>query len=107
MEKEGKLHPSWRRWASPASPHMTPPGASQIQEVAREGGGEGEELEELGDGDQLEHWLLLEQEGRHLPGWFPGGLQPAVVVEPLLVHRGGGGDVLELHKLLGEVKLVL
>ena len=55
-----------------------------------------------GDGDQLEHWLLLEQEGRHLPGWFPGGLQPAVVVEPLLVHRGGGGDV-----LLGEVKLVL
>ena len=60
-----------------------------------------------GDGDQLEHWLLLEQEGRHLPGWFPGGLQPAVVVEPLLVHRGGGGDVLELHKLLGEVKLVL
>ena len=83
---------------------MTPPGASQIQEVAREGGGEGEEL---GDGDQLEHWLLLEQEGRHLPGWFLGGLQPAVVVEPLLVHRGGGGDVLELHKLLGEVKLVL
>ena len=60
-----------------------------------------------GDGDQLEHWLLLEQEGRHLPGWFPGGLQPAVVVEPLLVHRGGGGDVLELLKLLGEVKLVL
>ena len=60
-----------------------------------------------GDGDQLEHWLLLEQEGRHLPGWFPGGLQPAVVVEPLLVHRGGGGDVLELHKLLGEMKLVL
>ena len=60
-----------------------------------------------GDGDQLEHWLLLEQEGRHLPGWFPGGLQPAVVVEPLLVHRGGGGDVLELHKLSGEVKLVL
>ena len=104
MEKEGKLHPSWRRWASPDSPHMTPPGASQIQEVAREGGGEGEEL---GDGDQLEHWLLLEQEGRHLPGWFLGGLQPAVVVEPLLVHRGGGGDVLELHKLLGEVKLVL
>ena len=73
----------------------------------REGGGEGEELEELGDGDQLEHWLLLEQEGRHLPGWFLGGLQPAVVVEPLLVHRGGGSDVLELHKLLGEVKLVL
>ena len=60
-----------------------------------------------GDGDQLEHWLLLEQEGRHLPGWFLGGLQPAVVVEPLLVHRGGGSDVLELHKLLGEVKLVL
>ena len=59
------------------------------------------------DGDQLEHWLLLEQEGRHLPGWFRGGLQPAVVVEPLLVHRGGGGDVLELHKLLGEVKSVL
>ena len=59
------------------------------------------------DGDQLEHWLLLEQEGRHLPGWFPGGLQPAAVVEPLLVHHGDGGDVLELHQLLGKVKSVL
>ena len=59
------------------------------------------------DGDQLEHWLLLEQEGRHLPGWFPGGLQPAAVVEPLLVHHGDDGDVLELRKLLGEVKSVL
>ena len=70
-------------------------------------GREGDAEEGGHDGGQLEHWLLLEQEGRHLPGWFPGGLQPAVVVEPLLVHRGGGGDVLELHKLLGEVKLVL
>ena len=70
-------------------------------------GREGDAEEGGHDGGQLEHWLLLEQEGRHLPGWFLGGLQPAVVVEPLLVHRGGGGDVLELHKLLGEVKLVL
>ena len=46
VEREGELHPSWKRRASSAYPHMTSPDASQIQEVAREGGGEGERDED-------------------------------------------------------------
>ena len=66
MEKEGELHPSWRRWASPASPRMTSPGASQNQEVAREGGVEGERVE-----GPAKHWWLP-QLGR-IGGQLPAG----------------------------------
>ena len=38
MEKVGELHPSWRRWAGSASPHMTSLGGSQIQEAVSKGG---------------------------------------------------------------------
>ena len=41
-EKRGEHYPSWRRRA--ASPHRTTPDASPNQEVARDGGGEGEHL---------------------------------------------------------------
>ena len=42
MEKVGELHPSWRRWAGSASPHMTSLIASRIQEAVSKvlGGGE-------------------------------------------------------------------
>ena len=33
MEKVGELHPSWRRWAGPASPRMTSLDASQNQDA--------------------------------------------------------------------------
>ena len=33
VEKMGELHPSWRRWAGPASQHMTSLDASQNQEA--------------------------------------------------------------------------
>ena len=80
VEKEEELHPSWRRWEQSASPHMTSLGASQIQEVAREGGGEGERVE-----DPAEHWWLPQQ-GR------PGGQLPAGCGGPSLVCHDGGGD---------------
>ena len=81
VEKEGELHPSWRRWATPASPHMTSPDASQIQEVAREEGGEGERME-----GPVEHWRLPQ------PGRIDGQL-PAGFGEPLLLrHDGGDAD---------------
>ena len=81
VEKVGELHPSWRRWARPASPHMTSPDASQIQEVAREEGREGERVE-----DPAKHWWLPQ------PGRF-GGQLPAGCGEPLLLrHDGGDAD---------------
>ena len=81
MEKEGELHPSWRRWEWSASPHMTSPGASQIQEVAREGGGEDGRME-----GPAEHWWLPQQ-GRI------GGQLPAGCGGPLLLrHDGGDAD---------------
>ena len=43
--KEVELHPSWRRWARSTSPQMTSPDDPQIQEVAWEGGEEGEMVE--------------------------------------------------------------
>ena len=84
MEKEGELHPSWKRRASSAYPHMTSPGASQIQEVAREGGGEGERME-----DPAKHWWLPQ------PG-SSGGQLPADCGGPLLARHGDGGDDQEL-----------
>ena len=54
-----------------------------------------------GDGDQLEHCLLLEQE-ELAERWLlpqqgkPGDLLPAVDDEPLQQHRGDGGDAQEL-----------
>ena len=78
MEKEGELHPSWRRWARPASLHMTSPDASQIQEVAREEGGEGERME-----DPAKHWWLP-QLGRI------GGQLPAGCGGLLLLRRDDG-----------------
>ena len=33
VEKVGELHPSWRRWAGPASPRMTSLDASQNQDA--------------------------------------------------------------------------
>ena len=81
MEKVGELHPCWRRWACPASPHMTSPDASQIQEVAREEGREDEGVE-----DPAKHWWLPQ------PGRF-GGQLPAGCGEPLLLrHDGGDAD---------------
>ena len=53
LGKEGEHHPSWRRWEQSAFPHMTSPDASQIEEMAREGGEEGERVE-----DPAEHWWL-------------------------------------------------
>ena len=42
VEKVGELHPSWRRWAGPASPRMTSLDASQNQDaVSKVGGGRG------------------------------------------------------------------
>ena len=81
LEKEGEHHPSWRRWAHPVFPHMTSPDASQIQEVAREEGREGERVE-----DPAKHWWLPQ------PGRF-GGQLPAGCGEPLLLrHDGGDAD---------------
>ena len=51
-------------------------------------------------GGQLEHWLLLEQEGRGvgrpvlaLPRWSPGGQQPFSSALLLQLHHGGGGEL--------------
>ena len=81
VEKEGELHPSWRRWARPASPHMTSPDASQIQEVARE---DGERME-----GPEEHWKLP-QLGRI------GGQLPAGCGGPSLLRRDDGDADQEL-----------
>jgi hypothetical protein len=94
VEKEGKLHPSWRRWTSPDSPHMTPPGASQIQEVAREGGGEGEEELE----DPAKHWWLPQH-------WRFDGQQPAGYGGPLLVRHDDGDADQKLVARSGHLKL--
>ena len=67
-EKKGEHHPSWRRWAPPASPHMTSPDASQIQEVAREEGREDERVE-----DPAKHWWLPQ------PGRFGGCGEPLLL----------------------------
>ena len=93
MEKEGNLHPSWRRWASSASPHMTPPGASQIQEVAREEGGEGERME-----DPAKHWWLPQH-------WRFDGQQPAGYGGPLLVRHDDGDADQKLVARFGHLKL--
>ena len=82
--KEGELHPSWRMWARPASPHRTSLDASQIQEVVREGGGEGERME-----DPAKHWWLPQ------PG-SSGGQLPADCGGPLLARHGDGDDDQEL-----------
>ena len=45
-------------------------------------------------GSQLEHWLLLKQEGRQmmtLPGGRPGGQLPAACGGPLQLHRDDDG----------------
>ena len=84
VEKEGELHPSWRRWEWSASPHMTSPSASQIQEVAREEGREGEGVE-----DPAKHWWLPQQ-GR------PGGQLPAGCGGPLPWRHNGGDAYQEL-----------
>ena len=86
MEREGELHPSWKRRASSAYPHMTSPDASQIQEVAREGGGEGERME-----DPVKHWWLPQ------PGGI-GGQLPAGCGGPSLVHHGDDVDAQVLRK---------
>ena len=59
LGKEGEHHPSWRSWARPVSPHMTSPGASQIQEVARKGGGEGERSEDPVHNAYIEQFKFL------------------------------------------------
>ena len=44
-------------------------------------------------GSQLEHWLLLKQEGRQmmsLPGGRPGGQLPSACGGPLQLHRDDG-----------------
>ena len=66
---------------------MTSPDASQIQEVAREVGGEGERME-----DPVKHWWLP-QPGR------TGRQLPAGCGEPSLVHHGDDGDAQVLRKL--------
>ena len=76
-EKRGEHHPSRRRTA--ASPHRTTPDASPNQEVARDGGGEGE-------GGPAEHWRLPQFGGRLLAGCG----------EPSLVRHGDGDDDQEL-----------
>ena len=50
-------------------------------------------------GGQLEHWLLLEQEGQGvgrpvlaLPRWSPGGQQLFASALLLQLHHGGGGE---------------
>ena len=88
VEKVGELHPSWRRWARPASPHMTSPDASQIQEVAREGDGEGDEEED----HPVKHWWLPQ------PG-KPGVQLHAGCGVPLLEHHGDDGDAEVLRRL--------
>ena len=67
---------------------MTSPDASQIQEVAREGGGEGDEEEDHPVG----HWGLPQ------PG-KPGVQLPAGCGGPSLVHHGGDGDAQVSRKL--------
>ena len=84
MLKEGELHPGWKRMASPASPHMTSPDASQHQEVAREGGVEGERVE-----GPAKHWWLP-QLGRI------GGQLPAGCGGPSLLRRDDGDADQEL-----------
>ena len=76
-EKRGEHHPSWRRTA--ASPNRTSPDASPNQEVARDGGGEGE-------GGPAEHWRLPQLGGQLLAGCG----------EPSLLRHGDGDDDQEL-----------
>ena len=54
VEKVGELHPSWRRWAGPASPRMTSLDASQNQEVVSK---------VLVGGERCEQWLKWTVEG--------------------------------------------
>ena len=63
-------------------------------------------------GGQLEHWLLLEQEGvgrqmLALQGWFLGGQQLVVCAGPLQQRHGGGDDDLQelVSRLQGLVVL--
>ena len=45
-------------------------------------------------GSQLEHWLLLKQEGKQMlapPGGRPGGQLPAACGGPLQLHRDDDG----------------
>ena len=56
-------------------------------------GREGDAEEGGHAGGQLEHWLLLEQEGMGrqmlaLQGWFPGGQQPIVCAGPVQLRHG-------------------
>ena len=63
-------------------------------------------------GGQLEHWLLLEQEGvgrqmLALQGWFLDGQQLVVCAGPLQQRHGGGDDDLQelVSRLQGLVML--
>ena len=67
--------------------------------MGKEGRGEDDADEGGRVGSQLEHWLLLKQEGRQMvapPGGWPGGQLPDVCVGPLQLHRGDGGFSQEL-----------
>ena len=89
MEKVGELHPSWRRWAGSASPHMTSLIASRIQEAVSKVLGGGERTL-----DPVEHWRLPQP-------WRIGGQLPAGCGGPsLLRHDDGGAD----QKLVGGVE---
>ena len=63
-------------------------------------GREGDAEEGGHDGGQLEHWLLLEQEGQGvgrpvlaLPRWSPGGQQLFASALLLQLLHGGGGEL--------------
>ena len=67
--------------------------------MGREGRGKDDADEGGRVGSQLEHWLLLKQEGMQMmlqPGGKPGGQLPAVCVGLLQLHRGDGGVSQEL-----------
>ena len=62
-------------------------------------GREGDAEEGGHDGGQLEHWLLLEQEGQGvgrqvlaLPRWSPGGQQLFASALLMQLHHGGSGE---------------
>ena len=57
-------------------------------------------------GSQLEHWLLLKQEGRQMlapPGGRPGGQLPAACGRPLQLHHDDGGVSQELGARWSEL----
>ena len=81
MEKVGELHPSWRRWAGSASPHMTSLGGSQIQEAVSKGGER--------TLDPVEHWRLPQP-------WRIGGQLPTGCGGPSLLRHDDGDDDQEL-----------